>query len=118
NDVLYLSYDVLMLHLDADVADRSYANGGIEEAVQDLPCVQACPPPAASTDPLRVVLLRWVGESYVPPRTVLCTPSKSVEAWVVAALFPNDMSVTRGIECWPNPESRLAQLPHDQRIRK
>ncbi len=39
NDVLYLSYDVVMLHLDADVADRSYADGAIEEGVQDLPCV-------------------------------------------------------------------------------
>ena len=118
NDVLYLSYDVLMLHLDADVADRSYADGAIEATVQDLPCVQPCHPPSASTNPFRHVLLRWVGESEVPLRTVLCTPSKSTEAWVVAALFPHDMAVNRGIECWPNPENRLAQQPHDQRIRK
>src|ERR1041385_4049001 len=118
NDVLYLSYDVLLLHLDADVADRRYADGSIEEPVQDLPCVQPCPPPAASTNPLRIVLLRWLGECNVPPRTVLCTPSKSTEAWVVAALFPHDLAATHGIECWPNPENRLAQQPRDMRIRK
>src|SRR6266545_3925071 len=77
------------------------------------PCVQPCPPPSASTNPLRQVLLRWLSESDMPPRTVLCTPSKSMEAWVVAALFPHDAAVNRGIECWPNPENMLAQQPHD-----
>jgi hypothetical protein len=54
----------------------------------------------------------------VPLKTVLCTPSKSTEAWVVAALFPQDLAVERGIECWPNPEGRLGQQPLGHRISK
>jgi len=42
------------------------------------------------------VLLRWVGEQTTPDRTVLCTPSKSTDAWVVAALFPTDPAVLDG----------------------
>jgi hypothetical protein len=41
-----------------------------------------------------------------------------MEAWVVAALFPNDAAVLNGIECWPRPEHRLGQQPASQRIQK
>jgi hypothetical protein len=118
NDVLFHSYDLLILHLDADVADHSYAQGGIVEQVPDLPCSQPCPPPSTSTNPLRKVLLRWCGEEEVPLKTVLCTPSKSTEAWVVSALFPADLAVRRGIECWPHPDGRLGQQPIERRIKK
>jgi hypothetical protein len=118
NDVLYHEYDILILQLDADVADEEYSNGGIEEAEEDLPCAKTCPPPAATTDSLRSVLLRWAGESVEPPRTVLCTPSKSMEAWVVVALFPNDSAVLSGIECLQKPENRLGQQPVAKRIQK
>ena len=117
-DVLYSAYDILILQLDADVAEKKYSDGRIQEVLDDLPCDEECPPPHASTNPLRNVLLRWAGENTVPPKTVLCTPSKSLEAWVVAALFPNDLAVIRGIECWRNPENRLGQQPADQRVQK
>jgi len=118
DDILYLAYDVVVLHLDADVAGKRYADGRIEDAIQDLPCERTCPPPSASTNPLRDVLLRWVGERTVPPQTVLCTPSKTMEAWVLKALFPDDIAVTRGVECWPDAESRLGQQPLEKRTRK
>jgi len=118
SDVLYDEYDILILHLDADVADEKYSNGAIEEAVEDLPCAKPCPPPDATTDSLRAVLLRWSGENAVPSDTVLCTPSKSMEAWVVAALFPNDSAVLKGIECLQEPQNRLGQQPIAQRIQK
>jgi hypothetical protein len=118
SDVLYDFYDILILQLDADVAEETYANGNIQETVEDLPCFRPCPPPAASTNPLRQVLLRWAGETCAPPKTVLCTPSKSMEAWGVAALFPKDKAARNGIECWPHPVDRLAQQPVSQRIQK
>jgi hypothetical protein len=118
DDVLYDAYDLLLLHLDADVADECYANGNIIESIQDLPCSGRCPPPSASTNPLRAVLLRWAGEEAAPPRTVLCTPSKNTDAWVLAALFPEDLAVRRGIECWAKPEDRLSQQPVEHRTRK
>jgi hypothetical protein len=117
-DILYNTYDILILQLDADVADKTYASGNIPDQNTDLPCRKPCPPPEASTNPLRKVLLRWAGETSAPPKTVLCTPSKSMEAWVVAALFPNDTAVRHGIECWDRPEIRLGQQPANRRIQK
>jgi hypothetical protein len=119
HDPLFVMYDLLILQLDADVADSRYSEANIVDPLEDLPCAQPCPPPAATTDPLRKVLLRWAGETVIPPRTVLCTPSKSAEAWVLQALFPKDKAVVSGtLECWPNPEARLGQQPVSQRIRK
>jgi hypothetical protein len=121
-DPLFVGYDVLILHLDADVAGENPANDMIDP-VPDLagllPCEQACPPPGATTDALRLVILSWVGETRTPPRTVLCTPSKSTEAWVMAAFFPNDREMTRlGWECHSNPEGRLAQQSLAHRFSK
>lgn len=118
-DPLFASYDVLVLHLDADVADENYRNAGINEPIQNLPCSQPCPPPSATTNALRRVLLGWVGEVSVPPQTVLCTPSKNTEAWVVVALYPDDKAAKAGQwECHRDPESRLGQQPVRQRIKK
>jgi hypothetical protein len=118
-DMLFSEYDILILHLDADVAGKRYSDCGIVDAENDLPCEEACPPPAATTDRLRNVILRWVGEVTLPGKTVLCTPSKSSEAWVVAALFPDDRVMTkRGWECSPNPERRLGTRKRGERVRK
>jgi hypothetical protein len=103
--------DLLVLHLDADVAG--------EDLPELLPCNQACPPPSATTNRLRVVMLSWLGETKTPPQTVLCTPSKSTEAWVMAVCFPTDKEVKkRSWECHANPESRLGQQPKPQRFSK
>ena len=96
NDPLFLTYDLLILHLDADVARERYQSANIRDDAGDLPCLEACPPAQATTDRLRRVLLRWVGEQTAPSRTVLCTPSKSTDTWVVAALFPTDPAVLDG----------------------
>jgi len=116
----FLGHDLLILHLDADVAGLDYTHGNLTPAATDggLPCEQPCPPPAATTDRLRLVLLSWCGEMATPGNVVLCTPSKSTEAWVVAALFPQDEATNQGIECYSNPQSRLAQQPVARRIRK
>jgi hypothetical protein len=111
---------LLILHLDADVAGFHYDDGAIAPETTDgaLPCHKPCPPAADTTDALRAVLLSWCGESATPARTVVCMPSKSTESWVVAALFPKDQTISNGIECYPNPESRLGQQPKANRIRK
>ncbi len=114
-------HDLVILHLDADVAGERYENNSIQPLPSDLPlpCDRPCPPAADSVNELRMVMLSWCGETAVPPQTVLCTPSKSTEAWVVAALFPQDAEMQRkGWECHPNPESRLGVQPKEVRIRK
>jgi hypothetical protein len=121
-DPLFIGYDLLILHLDADVAKEDPANDVVDplpKLAGLLPCEQTCPPAAATTKALRKLILSWVGEAQTPPRTVLCTPSKSTESWVMAAFFPKDREMTRkGWECHPNPASRLAQQPAGQRFAK
>ncbi len=101
-----LQTDLFILHLDADVADEKEVN-----------CRKACPPPEDSTNALREVALTWLGESELPPRAVFCTPSKSTEAWVIAALYPNDGIVTSGkLECRDRPGGLLAGKPSSERL--
>jgi hypothetical protein len=118
--LVFQNYDLLLLHLDADVAGFRYADGSLTKKPTDggLPCEQPCPPPGTTVNELRKVLLSWCGEAAVPQKAVICMPSKSTESWVVAMLFPNDDSVKQGIECWTNAESRLGQQPKAKRMRK
>ena len=47
------------------------------------------------------------------------TPSKNIEAWVVAAVWPDNSLVRRpNWECRSNPEDQLAQLPKVRRFEK
>jgi hypothetical protein len=120
NALPFLLHDILVLHLDADVAGEKYSNGGIVKERRDgnLPCERDCPPVADTVNALRAVLLSWCGEKAVPPRVVICMPSKSTEAWVLAALFPRDLAMRGYIECYRDPEGRLGQQPAEKRIRK
>ena len=114
------NHDVLIVHVDADVAGKRYADGNIQDApCEDLPCERPCPPPCETTNALRAVVLNWLGEHERPSRIVLCTPSKSIEAWVLAAVWPEGDVVRRDDwECRPNPEGQLAALPMHRRFRK
>ena len=114
------NHDVLIVHVDADVAGKRYTDGNIQDApCEDLPCEQPCPPPCETTNALRAVVLNWLGEHERPSRIVLCTPSKSTEAWVLAAIWPEGDVVRRDDwECRPNPEGQLAALPMHRRFRK
>jgi hypothetical protein len=86
----------LVVHLDADVATDG-----------DVNCARPCPPIQATTDALRAVITGWMGEITTPPRTVRCTPAQSTEAWVFAALSPNDPQVHPGLECRREPAALL-----------
>ncbi len=122
DQLLFENHDALILHVDADIAAGTYADGAIvpEAADSPLPCETACPPARNTTDAVRGVLLSWCGEVVVPPRTVLYVPSKSTEAWVVAALYPGDAAVNGALpfECYAAPAGRLAQQPSKTRIAK
>ena len=114
------NHDLLIVHVDADVAGRTYASGNIQDAPrQDLPCEAPCPPPCETTNALRAVVLNWLGEHECPPQIVLCTPSKSIEAWVLAAIWPEGNVIRRDDwECRLNPEGQFAALPMGRRFRK
>ena len=114
------NHDVLIVQVDADVAGETYANGNIRNAPNDdLPCERPCPPPDSTTNALRDVILGWLGEHECPPGIVLCTPSRNIEAWVVAAVWPDNEVLRRGHwECHPRPDRQLAALPKQRRFMK
>ena len=116
-DSLFQNHDILVVQVDADVAGTTYRSGHINDPVQDLPCNKPCPPPEATTNPLRNVILRWMNENDLPPRTVICTPSKALETWILVALYPKEPVVKRGnVECKDSPENLLGAKPMTERL--
>ena len=115
-----LNHDVLIVHVDADVANKTYGSGNIQDAPQDdLPCEEPCPPVSATTNALRAVILNWLGEGECPPQIILCTPSKNIETWVLAAVCPiHGLVPSEDWECRHNPEGQLATLPLMHRFQK
>jgi len=121
DNILYGFNDLLVVQLDADVAEKSYSDDDIEDPFPKettLPCAEPCPPPEATTNRLRNLVLRWLGEDSSPPRTVFCTPSKALETWILVALIPRSPVVRHRdqIECRPNPETSLRGLPRERRL--
>jgi hypothetical protein len=119
NNPLFGFHDLLILHLDADVAGANYSAGHIPDPFPHptLPCEEPCPPPSATTDRLRTVVLRWLGEPAPPPQAVLCTPSKALETWLLVGLFPDDeIAQIDDVECRPNPADTLAGHPLESRL--
>ncbi len=111
------SLDAVVVQLDADVAAATYEQGHIEDDTGDLPCEHDCPPAEATTDALRIVLLRWLGEETEPKKLAICMPSKSLETWMLAAFYPSDPIVKSGaLECRGNPERLLSGKPLKGRL--
>ncbi len=97
---------LLVLHVDADIAAHS-----------EIDVEMACPPAWDTVRRLRDVVLGWGGTDDVPPRVVLCIPSKAVEAWVLCALHPENTHCRAGLECRAHPESLLVGKP-DRLVRR
>jgi len=119
---IFAGHDLFIMHLDADVAGQDPASSQTRrypELKGALPCEEKCPPPSATTDRLRKVMLNWLGELTLPINAVLCTPSRSMEAWVVPICCPEDKDAAKANwECRANPENRLGQQPNAKRFKK
>ena len=51
--------------------------------------------------------------------TILCTPSKTMDAWMLTAIFAdNDAFQKEDWECHSNPERQLNALPKEKRFSK
>lgn len=137
-------FDMLIMHVDADVADKRYSDCNNEppSAWAALPCGAPCAMaktsaeracPAAGASPgnacqpvldtfmaMQEVLASWLGSTALGGKTVLCIPSKSTGTWLAAAhLSPQHALLNRaGVECDLGLESQLAQLPLKERIKK
>lgn len=116
-------YDLVIVHIDADVADKSYEDFGqaVVEAAANLhalPCSLPCPPPSSTVAAMEAVLLSWLGIPATGAKSMFCIPSKATEAWLSAAILPSDHALLQGLECNLNVEGRLAVLPKNLRVRK
>lgn len=122
NDPLFWANDLLIIHLGADVAHKQPQDAPRElelTLIGRIPCNSPCPPVEASIIPLRAAIQHWLDQAQLSNKVVMCIPSKSMDAWVVAILFPRDRTAKRSNwECNLNPESRLAQQPRPNRIAK
>jgi hypothetical protein len=123
SDALLQDFDLIILHIDADVADMSYADGGAwmeREALTlpALPCSQPCPPPHAAVDEIRRRVVAWLGIAERGWKTVLCVPSKAIESWLAAGVLGQTHPLLNGLECKLNVDEQLAQLPKAYRIHK
>jgi hypothetical protein len=120
NNSLFDNYELLIVQVDADVAASKYADAGVKDPFPDatLPFEEPCPPPSATTDRLRAVILRWLGEGSTPPKTVLCMPSKELETWLLVGLFPENKVVKQknDIECRADPKATLQGEPKKRRL--
>ena len=118
--------DVIVLHLDADVAEKGYADCSDAIAAEaanlgTLPCVDPCPPPCPPVQPIAdavaEVLCSWLSPTVTGRRTVVCIPSKAIESWIVAALPDGcGIRVPGDIECEPEIANRLRGLPTEWKI--
>lgn len=108
-------FDLVLLHVDADVAGTSYSDADIDDERIDLPCERPCPPAEDSVNALRQVVPRWLDLPAIaglPEKWVLCIPSKSTEAWVVAARYgATGDEILEGLECNLTLESWLSHRP-------
>lgn len=118
-------YDLFVVHIDADVTGMAYADYGPEcanTAAQRgwpaLPDAIPCPPPTGSVDAMRACLLAWTNMQATGASTVLCVPSKAVDAWLTAAVLNEGHALLTGLECNLNLEAQLSALPMAQRIKK
>ncbi len=112
-------YDFLIIHLDADVAEKKYSDANITmPPANDLPCVKPCPPADDTVQALKRVVLGWLSIDDQHPRSfVMCIPSKCTEAWVGTALYGcTDGEELNDIECKHDIENYLAQKPAGERL--
>jgi len=118
DNMLFLNHDVLVVQIDADVASSTYESAHIPDPMGDLPCVSSkCPPIQPTIDALTLVLQRWLSIDIRPSNTVFCIPAQSLEAWLLAALYPTDKYVINGgIECREDPERLLSGKPKVGRL--
>lgn len=118
-------YDLIIIHLDVDVASKKYADcsPSVENWAQDnnwesLPCAKPCPPVSDTVDSLLNVIESWLGSLSGGQRTIFCMPAQSSGTWLAAAVLPLSHPSLAGGECDLNIEAKLEHLPKAQRIKK
>ncbi|NER97912.1 MAG: hypothetical protein F6J86_29395 [Symploca sp. SIO1B1] len=125
-DPTLVGFDLIIIHLDVDVAHEKYSKCGEkvdtwakENSWQNLPCAKSCPPVSNTVDTLVQVIESWLGQAKLSNCTLLCLPAQSSGTWLAAAVLPlTHPLLVNNAECDRTLESQLGQLPKNQRIKK
>lgn len=80
--------DLLVIQVDADIADESDLQENDTPVVVDV--LQPCPPVAATATQLKKIILNWLHLTALPSQVIVAIPVQDTENWTFAALFPND----------------------------
>lgn len=123
DDPLLSMYDLIIVHLDADVCASSYGALGDEieqqaRALLPLPCDKPCPPARDAVQELERVIQSWIAPRTLGSKATLCIPSRSIEAWLAVAVLPPDHPLVGNVECRNNLDRQLKSLPMATRIKK
>ncbi|MDM8559034.1 hypothetical protein [Candidatus Parabeggiatoa sp. HSG14] len=101
-----LNIDLLIIHIDADVAREDEIN-----------CAKPCPPVQDTCEALAKRVMTWLGEPVIDKKLVLCIPADNTEAWILAA---HDIQTTyhalpdKPLECVYKPDMIIS----NQRYKK
>ncbi len=124
-DPTLVGFDLLIIHVDVDVAGLQYPNCGPsvetwakKNSWESLPCSQFCPPISDTVNALVPVIQSWLGRVTLGDRTILCLPAQSSGTWLAAAVLPPGDPLLVGGECDLTLEEKLSRLPKTQRIKK
>jgi hypothetical protein len=71
-----------------------------------------------STNAARDRLLAWAGLQKPGPKTVLCVPSKAIDARLASAVLVHGHKLLDGIERNLNLEAQLVAPPEPERLKK
>lgn len=125
-DPLLSQFDLLILHLDVDVIDASYADCSpaiVKQSVSapwpTLPGGVPCPPANTQAAYLEQALAAWLAPVRPgPKKTVMCLPAQCSGAWLAAATLPSGHTLLSDLECKGNIEDQLEGLPKKDRVKK
>jgi len=123
DDPLLSMYDLIVIHLDADVCASTYGALGDEieqqaKGLQPLPCDKPCPPGRDAARELERVIQSWVAPRTLGDKATLCIPSRSIEVWLAVAVLPLDHQLIADVECQNDLDRKLASLPISNRVKK
>ncbi len=93
--------DILVIHVDADVATEQDLLDGADDT-PPLEVNKPCPPIQDTIEGLkRIIVEKWLNSSELPYQVVFAIPSQDMENWTFAALFPRDPLCARpAYECF------------------
>lgn len=117
-DELMSLFDLLVIHLDGEVAGEHDLQEGIEPPLA-VPN-PLCPPASIGAGFLQDVCVAWLNRrDELPPKIVFAIPSEGMETWVFAALHPGDPLVAEPtFECqhvgFKRPDMKLTLKKYDK----